>query len=82
MQYEWYEIIAMAVLVGVITFVVFRGMDMLLESISYRRSKRHLDELNSTAPLASQAMEATSKAVRRLQDDLAKAREERDNRGA
>lgn len=40
MQYAWYEIVGMSVLVGVVVFVVFRGLDMLLERFVERRRAR------------------------------------------
>ena len=44
MQYAWYEIVGMSVLVGVIVFLVFRGLDMALERllsvVADRRNRR------------------------------------------
>ena len=45
-MYAWYEIAGLAVLVGIICFIVFRGLDLALEWWLARRLRVELIELN------------------------------------
>lgn len=53
MQYTWYEIVAMSVLVGAIAFIVFRGFDLalerLLEALAARRDRKLAAEEHAAA---------------------------------
>lgn len=46
MTYAWYEILGMAVLVGIVCFVVFRGLDLLLEWWLARKIRAEITEMN------------------------------------
>ena len=41
MQYAWYQILGFGLMFGVATFVVFRGLDLVLEaSLEWLRARR------------------------------------------
>lgn len=44
MNYAWYEIVGMSILVGIIVFLVFRGLDLvldrLLDTMAARRDRK------------------------------------------
>lgn len=82
MQYDWYEIVGMSVLVGVVVFIVFRGLDLalerLLEALATRRDRKLAAE-DRAAWLAERSvpmherLRLMSEAATRVADSMAKA---------
>jgi hypothetical protein len=49
MQYAWYQILGFGLMFGVATFIVFRGLDLALESfLEWRRAKQVRRDLDET----------------------------------
>lgn len=69
MQYAWYEIVGMSILVGVVVFVVFRGLDLVLERLLDARRARQdkaLAEVQTTGLRAAEGLRKMADEMRRL----------------
>jgi hypothetical protein len=50
-QYEWYEIVGYGLLTAFLIWVMFQGLELLLDRILQYRIRKELDEQNRTAPV-------------------------------
>lgn len=50
-MYDWYELMAYAVAVGLILWVLFTGLESLLDWFLTRSIRRELEEENAKAPV-------------------------------
>lgn len=66
MQYAWYEIVGMSVLVGLIVFVVFRGLDLALEWLLKRLQARRDRLANALENMVETAGPASASLVQVL----------------
>lgn len=59
-MYAWYEIVGYAVIVGILCFIIFRGLDLVLERWLERKQAQRLEALNRVSDTAEQAGEGLS----------------------
>ena len=48
--YAWYEIVGYGLLTALLIWLMFQGLEVVLDKILQIKLKRELDELNRTAP--------------------------------
>lgn len=46
MQYSWYELLAYGVMVGLTLYVLFTGLEIILDRLLERRIRKELEEQN------------------------------------